>query len=65
MTDFEFPSWATWLTEEELVERMLKVLDLHHEYRGVCTHCVDPSGRYERESWPCKTVRTLTGEADV
>lgn len=31
----------------------------HHEYLGVCSHCVDPSGEHQREAWPCVTLRYL------
>lgn len=53
-------------TMSTLSDRMLdqcaalrKVVELHHEYLGVCTHCVDARGEHQREAWPCATIRAL------
>jgi hypothetical protein len=35
------------------------VVALHHEYLGVCTHCVDAFAPEKRESWPCQSLRAL------
>lgn len=35
------------------------IVELHHEYLGVCAHCVDPGGVYQREAWPCLTLRAI------
>jgi hypothetical protein len=41
-------------------EAKRRIVELHHEYRGICSHCVDPSNPpYQREAWPCVTIRAL------
>lgn len=40
-------------------EAKRQIVDLHHEYLGVCTHCVQVGAEHDRESWPCPTLRAL------
>jgi hypothetical protein len=50
---------------EEAIDALERVEKLHHEYQGVCTHCVDPRNPpTQREAWPCETVRILAGGTD-
>lgn len=42
-----------------LVGGIRAVVALHHEYDGLCTHCVDPFGRNQREAWPCQTITAI------
>lgn len=37
-----------------------RIVDLHHEYLGVCTHCFQAAhDHHDRELWPCQTLRLL------
>lgn len=35
------------------------IVEVHHEYLAVCSHCVELGGAYDREAWPCSTLRAL------
>jgi hypothetical protein len=48
-----------WIRVLAQCKAMRQIVDLHHEYIGVCGHCVDIAGKHQREAWPCETVRTL------
>lgn len=41
------------------LEAKRAILDLHHEYVGVCAYCVNARGEHQREPWPCPTFRLL------
>lgn len=37
-----------------------QIIKLHHQYRNVCSHCVDPRNPpVHRELWPCESMRLL------